>query len=72
MATSIEVKWLFSCGCLVLSHVQSSLSAQLTHALLYLSYWSQLGFIEAEDLKNVTKLPEVTAKDAMSEDDCDI
>ncbi|KIK71871.1 hypothetical protein PAXRUDRAFT_181696, partial [Paxillus rubicundulus Ve08.2h10] len=58
-ATSVDVKQLFSWGCLVLSHVWSHLFAQLTHALLCLGTWSLLGFVEDNDVLNVSLLPNV-------------
>ncbi|KAF8232740.1 hypothetical protein L208DRAFT_1270698 [Tricholoma matsutake] len=43
LATSVDVKHVFSHGCLILSHVHSWLSAQSTRALICLGSWSLLG-----------------------------
>ena len=40
VATSVDVKRVFSRGHLVLSHVRNGLSAQSTRAILCLSYWA--------------------------------
>ncbi|KAG1807164.1 uncharacterized protein BJ212DRAFT_1282336, partial [Suillus subaureus] len=42
-ATSVDVKWLFSHGHLILLHTRSHLSVQSMHALLCLGLWSELG-----------------------------
>jgi len=42
-----------------LSHVQSHLSAQSTHALLCLGSWSLLGYIKDSDAEAVARMPDV-------------
>ena len=54
-ATSVDVERLFSKGCILLPHLCNCLSAQLTHALLCLGSWSQLGFVKNEDIKKVVR-----------------
>ena len=44
---------LFSKGHILLPHLHNHLSAQLTHTLLCLGSWSQLGFVKNEDIKKV-------------------
>ncbi|KIK77635.1 hypothetical protein PAXRUDRAFT_166211, partial [Paxillus rubicundulus Ve08.2h10] len=58
-ATSVNVKCLFSHGCLILSHTHAWLSAQSTCALLCLGIWSGLGLIKDEDIKKVIALPDI-------------
>ncbi|KIK76818.1 hypothetical protein PAXRUDRAFT_780177 [Paxillus rubicundulus Ve08.2h10] len=58
-ATSVDIKWLFSWGRLLLTHVQSHLSVQLTRALLCLGHWSLLGLIKSEDVESMSKLPDI-------------
>jgi hypothetical protein len=57
--TSVDVKCIFSHGCLVLSHVHSWLSAQLTWALICLECWSVLGLVKDTDVLAVTVLNDV-------------
>ncbi|KIK80159.1 hypothetical protein PAXRUDRAFT_159391 [Paxillus rubicundulus Ve08.2h10] len=45
-ATSIDVECIFSHGHLLLSYVQSCLSAQMTCALLCVGLWSLLGLVK--------------------------
>ena len=56
---SINVEWLFSHGCLLLSHVRSRLSVQSTHALLCLGMWSELNLVMDEDVRKVSELQDV-------------
>jgi len=44
---------------LILSHVQSRLSAQSTCALLCLGSWSLLGYIKNSDVEAVARMPDV-------------
>jgi hypothetical protein len=59
LATSVDVKHIFSCGWLILSHVHSHLSAQSTWTLICLRSWSLLGLVKDSDVIAVTILPEV-------------
>ena len=59
LATSVDVKYVFSCGCLILSHVHSQLSAQSTWALICLGSWSLLGLVKDLDVLAVGTLDEV-------------
>jgi hypothetical protein len=43
----------------VLSHLRNQLSVQSTRALLCLGVWSKLGFVEDNDVKSVTSLPDL-------------
>ena len=71
-ATSIDVEWLFSHGCLLLSHVCSQLSAQSTCALLCLGVWSQMKLVKDGDVKTVSEMQDVEGNDEMElEDDWD-
>ena len=58
-ATSVDVECVFSRGRLILSHVQSRLSAQSTRALLCLGSWSLLGYIKDSDVEAVARMPDV-------------
>jgi hypothetical protein len=64
VATSIDVEHVFSRGRLVLSHVQSRLSAQTTRAILCLGCWSQLGLVRDGDVKVAALLLEVEGTDS--------
>ena len=55
-ATSIDVECLFSRGHLLLSHVCSRLSVQLTRALLSLGIWSELNLVKNTDVNEVSEL----------------
>ena len=68
-ATSIDVKWLFSHGHLLLSHVCSQLSAQSTRALLCLSTWSQLNLVKNGDVKTVSEMQDVEGNDEVELED---
>ncbi|KAI9566227.1 hypothetical protein HD554DRAFT_2025817, partial [Boletus coccyginus] len=61
-ATFIDVRCLFSQGCLLLSHVHSCLSAKSTHTLLCLGYWCHLNLIKDDDISKVIKLPDLTVE----------
>jgi hypothetical protein len=50
VATSVDVEHVFSRGRLLLSHVRSRLSVQLTHSLLCVGNWSRYGFIKDSDI----------------------
>ena len=65
LATSIDIECLFSCSQLLLSHVRSHLSVDLTWALLCLGAWSHLGLVKNEDVLKVGALPEVDEEDGM-------
>ena len=58
-ATSVDVKCIFSCGRLLLSHVHSWLSVQSTQALLCLGCWSLLGLVQDKDVEAVTRVADV-------------
>lgn len=58
-ATSVEVEWLFSKGCLILTHTHSRLSSQSTRALLCIGSWSLAGHIKDEDILKVAREPEL-------------
>ena len=61
-ATSIDVEWLFSRGCLILLHTHSQLSVSSTWALLYLGSWSLMGLVRNKDVKAITSLDEIQGK----------
>lgn len=54
LATSVDVKHIFSCGHLVLSHIRNRLSAETMRAILCVGEWSQASFIQDEDVLAVT------------------
>src|ERR1700678_1986523 len=55
-ATSVDVERAFSQERLLLSHVRSRLSVQLTRASMCLGAWSLRGFVKDSDIKAVTVL----------------
>ena len=57
----MDVERVFSQGRLLLSHIHSHLSVQLTHALMCLGVWSLLSFVRDSDVKAVVILPELCA-----------
>jgi hypothetical protein len=59
LATSIDVKQLFSQGCLVHSHTCNQLSVASTHALLCLGSWSLMGLVRDDNVKAVAVLDEI-------------
>ena len=59
LVRSIDVEHFFSCGQLLLSHVQSQLSAHTKAAILCLKPWSHVDLIKNEDILKVTSLPDV-------------
>lgn len=65
----MAVKHVFSCGHLLLSHVQSQLSAQTTHALLCLGEWSWLGLVKDSNMLAVAVMPDVSPKECAPNDD---
>ena len=63
VATSIDVEWTFSQGHLLLLHVQSQLSVQLTCALLCLGVWSLMEYVKDSDMNVAAILPEVVGEE---------
>ena len=59
LATSVDVKCVFSEGRILLSHLWSRLSVQSTWALMCLGEWNCLGYIKHEDIKEVVAQPKV-------------
>lgn len=45
----------------MLSHLRSRLSIQSTRALMCLGAWSELGYVNATDIKSALSLPEIPA-----------
>ena len=44
------------------------MSSQTTHTLICLGIWSQLNLIKAQDVKTVSKLPDLTGDEDILED----
>ncbi|KAG1875406.1 hypothetical protein DFJ58DRAFT_615952, partial [Suillus subalutaceus] len=65
LAMSVDVKHIFSHGHLLLSHVQSCLSAQTTCALLCVGLWGQLGLVKDCDIQSIASLPDIKAKEEL-------
>jgi hypothetical protein len=59
-ATLVNIKHVFSQGHIVLSHLQSCLSVQLTQALMCIGAWSCLRFVEDNNIMDVVIQPEVS------------
>ncbi|KAG9311830.1 hypothetical protein JVU11DRAFT_8077 [Chiua virens] len=55
-STSVDIKWFFSQGRLLLSHIHNQLSAQSTCALLCVGYWSTASLLDVIDGKAEGKL----------------
>ena len=69
LATSVDVKRVFSKGRLILSHIRNRLSVDSTRALMCLGYWSRLGYVQDSDIHAAALLPDVMEKDADDDDD---
>ncbi|KAF5325375.1 hypothetical protein D9619_009657 [Psilocybe cf. subviscida] len=54
-ATSVDVERVFSQGRILLSHLRSCLSVQLTRALMCLGEWSKHGYVKDNDILSVLK-----------------
>ena len=64
LATSVDIKCVFSQGRLLLSHICSCLSVQSTHALMCLGEWCKLGFVMDSDVKaKIIVFPELHEDD---------
>ena len=63
LATSVNVECVFSKGHILLSHLHSCLSVQLTHALMCLGVWRKMGYVKDMDMKSATILPEVDGEE---------
>jgi hypothetical protein len=61
--TLVDVKWTFSQGQLLLSHVCNRLSVQSMQALLCVGVWSLMGHIKDKDVRPITMLPEVDSNE---------
>jgi len=59
LVTSVDVKHIFSSGCLLLSHVHSWLASQSIQAVICLGSWSWQGQVKDSDVFVVTILDEV-------------
>lgn len=71
VATSVNVKHIFSRGHLILSHVHNYPSVQSTRALLCVVFWLSMGFVKDEDVKAVTTMADVEGDDRVMEDGWD-
>ena len=67
-ATSVDVKHVFSHGCILLSHVHNQLSAQTICALMCVGIWSKFGYVKDEDVLAVSQLPDIDAEKELKED----
>ena len=67
VATSVDVKCLFSHECVLPSHNRNRLSSQTTCALLCLGDWSRLGLVNSDDMHKVSLLDDVAPMDGSSE-----
>jgi hypothetical protein len=65
LATSVDVKHIFSCGQLILSHIHNWLSAQSTRALLCLRLQSLLGMVRDEDMLQVALLNDMEGEEEL-------
>ena len=50
LATSVDVKWIFSQGQFLLSHIHRQLSVQSKQALLCLGSWSKMGLVKDKNV----------------------
>ena len=72
LAVSVSVERVFSKGRLLLLHIRNHLSAQSTHALLCLSAWSKLGYVDLDDLNAAALLPDVGPEEMWLDDEWDV
>ena len=72
LAASVSVERVFSKGRLLLLHIRNRLSAQSTHALLCLSTWSKLGYVDLDDLNAAALLPDVGPEEMWLDDKWDV
>ena len=68
IATSIDVKRLFSKGHILIPHLHSCLSSQSICALLCLESWSVLGYVKNDDVKEVVSCEGGADKEAADAD----
>ena len=59
IATSVDVKRLFSRGRVLLSHTRNRLSSQSIRALLCLGSWSVAGFVKSADVQKLEPFGEI-------------
>jgi hypothetical protein len=71
LATSADVKWIFSQGQFLLSHVHRQLSVQSTQALLCLGSWSKMDLIKNKNVMAVTVMADVDGEEEELEDGWD-
>ena len=71
LATSINIKQVFSKGWILLSHLHSKLSVQSTCALMCVGERSSMGFIKDHNIRAATALLKVNSEEKELEDDWD-
>jgi hypothetical protein len=62
LATTIDVKQVFSHGHLILLHVHSYLAVQSTHTLLCVGIWSLLGLVKDNESKIARSKDDIIGK----------
>ena len=67
LVTTVDVKRVFSCGCLVLPHVRNRLEVQSTHASLCIGQWSLLGLVKDRDIKMSLGRDDIVKEDELPE-----
>ena len=68
LVTTVDVKRVFSCGCLILPHVHNRLRVQSTHTSLCVGQWSSLGLVKDGDIKMSLGRDDIVKEDELPED----
>jgi len=68
VATTVDVKCVFSCSCLVLPYFCGCLTVQSTHASLCVGLWSSQGFVKEADVWAALDVREVEDEDELPMD----
>jgi hypothetical protein len=63
LATTVNVKRVFSRGHLILLHIRNCLAVQSTRALLCVGVWSLLGLVKDSDIKMSVGKDDVVGKE---------
>ena len=71
LATSVDIERVFSQGRLLLLHVRSWLSVQLTHTEMCLGIWSKMGYVKNGDIMVTAVMPEVDGEEDILGNDWD-
>jgi len=68
LVTTVDVKRVFSCGCLILPHVRNQLRVQSTCTSLCVGQWSSLSLVKDGDIKMSLGRDDIVKEDELPED----